>query len=48
MIAKPIQMTKQEGVKGTFKGIGQGAFGLLSTPFTATLRLGSSITGGVS
>jgi vacuolar protein sorting-associated protein 13A/C len=48
VFTKPIEKTREEGAKGTVKGIGQGLFGLVSAPITATLRLGSSVASGVS
>lgn len=48
IFTKPIQKTRQEGAKGFFKGMGQGLFGAITAPVTATLRAGTSITQGVA
>lgn len=48
IFTKPIQKTKQEGAKGFFKGFGSGLMGAVAAPITATLRVGSQITEGVS
>lgn len=48
IFTKPIEKTKQEGAKGFFKGVGQGLFGALTAPVTATLRAGTSISQGVA
>jgi len=48
LVTKPYAKTKQEGAKGFFKGLGSGFVGAFTAPITAGLRIGSSVTDGLS
>ena len=48
VFTKPYQGAKSEGFKGFSKGVGKGLGGLVVTPFTATLRVGQSVSQGIS
>ena len=45
---KPWKGAKQGGAKGLFKGIGAGLLGIVTSPLSAALRIGTGITTGVT
>lgn len=45
---KPWKGAKKEGAKGLFKGIGSGILGIVTSPLSAALRIGSGISTGVT
>ena len=44
---KPFQGAKKKGVKGFFKGLGNGLLGAVISPFTATFRLANHLFVGI-
>jgi vacuolar protein sorting-associated protein 13A/C len=44
LFSKPVQGAKKSGVKGFFKSMGTGVIGAESSPVTALLRVGGSVT----
>lgn len=45
---KPWKGAKREGAKGLLKGIGSGLLGIVTSPLSAALRIGSGLTTGVT
>lgn len=48
IFTKPWKGAKKNGAKGFFKGVGAGLLGVVTSPFAAVLRVGSSIASGVA
>ena len=48
IFTKPFKGAKEEGAKGFFKGLGTGILGAITSPVSAVLRVGTSVTQGVS
>jgi vacuolar protein sorting-associated protein 13A/C len=48
LFTKPYQGAKKEGVVGFFKGVGSGLLGVVTSPFSAVLRIGSSVASGIA
>ena len=48
IFTKPFQGAKKEGAKGFLKGVGKGVLGLVSSPLTAVLKAGHSVTQGIT
>lgn len=48
LFTKPYQGAKKGGVVGFFKGIGSGVLGAVTSPFSAVLRIGSSVASGIA
>ncbi len=47
IFTKPYEGVQKEGVAGLFKGIGKGLLGAVTSPVTAALKIGTSITQGI-
>ncbi len=47
IFTKPFKGAQNEGAKGFFKGLGQGLIGAITSPVTAALKLGTSVTQGI-
>ena len=47
IFTKPYKGAQEEGVSGFFKGVGKGLFGAITSPVTATLKIGTSVVQGI-
>lgn len=47
IIRKPIEGGKKDGVKGAFKGIGQGLLGVLTCTASSVIEVGGGFAGGI-
>ena len=47
IFTNPYKSAKKEGVKGFFKGIGQGLLGFVISPFSAILKAGNQLALGM-